>query len=127
MPYEAPPFGRVGSASRVAGAWQALWSDGKVLYFQSSRQRWIIGDGRATLEEHEGLRTFRLEQGGTTVFAVHYGSPASKLLNRLDPTYDSLDDELQDIFRYVVRVWDDSTIQKGIVADAAKCVVGRDD
>ncbi len=55
-----------------------------------------------------------------TVFVVHYGSPALKLLNRLDPTYDSLDDELQDIFRHVTRVWNDPTIQEGIVANAAK-------
>jgi hypothetical protein len=55
-----------------------------------------------------------------TVFVLHYVSPASKVLNRLDPTYDSLDDELQDMFRYVVRVWNDPTMQDGIVTDAAK-------
>ena len=115
-----PAVWTCGVASRVAGSWHTLWSDGEALYFQSGRQRWIAGDGQTTLEEHEGLRTFRLEQRGITVFVVHYRSPASKLLNRLDPTYDSLDDELQDVFRYVARVWNDPTIQKGLVASAAK-------
>jgi hypothetical protein len=109
-----------GWASRKAGTWLALWSDGRVLYFQAERQRWTVNkSGYAAIEEKDGLRTFRIQERGAVVFVIHYPSPAGRILNRLDPTYDSLDDELQDFCRYVVRVWSDQGIQKAFVESGA--------
>ena len=49
-------------------------------------------------------RIVRIESGSDRL-EVNYSSPADRFWNRLDPTFDGLDEELSDFFVRVLRVW----------------------
>lgn len=95
-----------GQAWRTGGAWYLLHAvDGemalqvgrKVLLFSRIREMSILPAGTRR-------RILRIEGEGQRL-EVSYASPADRFWNRLDPTFDGFDEELNDFFVRVLRVW----------------------
>jgi hypothetical protein len=59
---------------------------------------------KVSMEETGGSRVFRLFGDNGVVFERIYAPKSRSLWNRFDPTYDALDEELEDFFLRTVRV-----------------------
>ncbi len=112
-------FGRktqhsVGRAYRRRGRWYVRRSDPDGLFFQAGRRTWRLDDPEITcaLEELGRKRRFTLTRHGELEFELTY---RKGYLSYWDPTFDDLDDELEDFFLHLSRLWHDPSWQQAFM------------
>jgi hypothetical protein len=96
----AAEFSREFNLPRVAAAYS---SDG-ILWFQADDKRWDMNKiNLGHVQDETGLCKLRASVDGALIIDVSYPGPLSDPINRNDPTFDELDMELQDFFRFLTR------------------------
>jgi hypothetical protein len=85
----------------------ALYADGGALTLQVGVRRWRLGDPQIQLElarsDDQMTNAFRVQVAGRKEAEVLYRSPRADPVNQADPSFDALDDELQDFYLWVTR------------------------
>lgn len=102
-----------GWAHRRSGRWFVLRSEGDALFFQSGTQSWRVGDEvKCRLQEEDKVRRFALVRHGAVEFELEYRVKVP----HQDPTFDDLDDEMQDFFLWLNRLWCDPSRQADLLS-----------
>jgi len=97
------PKSALGWAFRSKGTWYGLWRAGKDWILQRGTERWSLKAVSVSLEEAGKERIFRVLDENRVVLQHAYVPKARSLLRRFDPTYDSLDEEMEDFFLWTAR------------------------
>ena len=78
------------------------------LFLQCGGLRWDLQDPSVDLSweplPDQGRNTFRVTIGGREAFVSTYPSPRANAINQADPSFDPLDEELQDFFLWLTRL-----------------------
>lgn len=86
------------------GRWFAIHRDDQSLIFQTGPRRWRL-TGNVELQITRGLvRRFEIKEHGLASFSLRYiflGATQAAI----DPTYDGIDEEIDDFFLYVTEMW----------------------
>jgi hypothetical protein len=107
--FEIRPAGEVahGFGHVVNGMACAVYADAGELILQCGRQRCSLGESSVKLEISRSqdlmVNTFRVARNGYAEFEVTYPSVLNDPLVRRDPTYDTMDEELEDFFVWVAQ------------------------
>jgi hypothetical protein len=93
-----------GALWRQRGRWFAVRKDERSLIFQTGPRWWRLQE-EIDLQVTRGLfRRFQISQAERVEFSVRYvfrGAAAAMV----DPTYDRLDEEVDDFFVHVTELW----------------------
>jgi hypothetical protein len=82
----------------------AVYAESGKLWFQVDGSRWLVEDVEIDHElDVTGTSQFTLSLRGESVVDLVYLGPAADSVNRLDPSLDALDMEMQDIFYFMAR------------------------
>ena len=93
-----------GFAYKHKGQWLVVWKDGKQLVFQSSIGKWPVGHGECHLFcTGDGVRRFEIKPPNGQSLCLEYNS--TKFIE--DSIHDAVDEEIEDFFVWVYRVWND--------------------
>lgn len=102
------------------GTLGAVYADGGRLMLQLGTRRWRLGDPLVRLElsrsDDRMVNTFRVNVAGRNEAEMTYRSPRADPINQADPSFDALDEELQDFFLWVAR----NSKDPGWIADLAR-------
>lgn len=105
----------------------AVYADGGRLWFQVDGMRWEVGDVEFDHKlDPSGASQFTVLHYGEAVVDIMYLGPGADPLNRSDPSFDTLDMELQDIFYYLARNSRDPAFGAGWLARWDEGVPGED-
>ncbi|RUO46535.1 hypothetical protein [Pseudidiomarina donghaiensis] len=93
-----------GFAYKHKGEWLAVWKDGEQLVLQSHTGKWPIGHGECHITyTGDGVRRLEIKPSDGQPLCLEYNStPVIE-----DPTHDAVDEETEDFFVWVCRVWND--------------------
>lgn len=101
-----------GFAYKHKGQWLVVFKDAQQLVFQCKQGRWLIGQSECQISYFEdGSRQFQLSLAQGESFYAKY--KLKRLF--LDPTYDSFDEEFEDFFGWLHRIWNDPDWASGLV------------
>lgn len=93
-----------GFAYKHQGHWLAVWKDGEQLMLQSSEGKWKVGCGECRLlDAGNGNRRLEIDSPDAQSLRMEYNS--TPLIE--DPAHDVIDEETEDFFFWVYRVWND--------------------
>lgn len=93
-----------GFAYKHKGSWWAVWKDGERLMLQNHAEKWQIGNGKCQLLNiGNGLRRLEIKSPNVQLLCVEYSS--SSFIE--DPTHDLVDEETEDFFFWIYRIWND--------------------
>lgn len=111
-----PPKESGGWAYRHRGKWFAVWKDRNRLVFQVGDRQWSLGcETACRLVESGTTRRFTLSRNGIVEFEFEY-EPAR---HEDDPTFDDLDDEMEDFFLWLNRLWGNAERQRSMLRSAS--------
>lgn len=94
-----------GSAWKQRGRWFGLWHDGTSLVFQHGGSQWKLTADVVLRVNGSFWRTFQIARQGNVEFQFSYRFRGA-IIAAIDPTYDTLDEEADDFFLYVTRMWE---------------------
>ncbi len=98
------PKSSEGWAYRDHGGWYAMWRGESGWTWQHDTQQWLLASVRVTLFEAGKDRVFRLLANDEIQYEHVYIPKSRGLLQRLDPTYDMMDEEEDDFFVWTARM-----------------------
>lgn len=99
------PLQQWGWAFRYKQKWYAVWDEGGDKVFFADGQKWVQGRGVEFGNVLDGTaHTFSIRDRGELILEVKYQSHRDRLVNQIDPTYDGVDEELDDFFLMASRV-----------------------
>lgn len=93
-----------GFAYKHRGEWLAVWKDGEQLVLQNGKGKWVIGNGECDISYiRDGVRRLEINPSDGQPLCVEYkATPVFA-----DPAYDVVDEETEDFFFWIYRVWND--------------------
>jgi hypothetical protein len=95
----------------------ALYAHDGRLWFQMNGRRWKVEDVDFNHKlDANGASQFTALHHGGVVMDITYLGPIADPVNRRDPSFDTLDMEMQDIFYYLARNSRDPTWRTGVLA-----------
>ena len=93
-----------GFAYKHKGNWLTVWKDGEQLILQSNVGKWPIGHGECQLlNVGNSIRRLEIKFPDSQSLCMEYNS--TPLVE--DSTHDSVDEETEDFFFWVYRIWND--------------------
>jgi len=105
-----------GNAWKTGGEWYLLRVLNDELVLQMRDRVLRLSDIKGMSLTREGRRRRRVHiETAEGVIEVVYRSPADYVWNRLDPTFDGLDEEMSDFFVRVLRVWESESCGSELV------------
>lgn len=104
-----------GWAWKYQGIWYALHiSEKDHLVLHAGSKFWDIREAiHLSVVRANSHRIFKIETS-SEAFKVQYRSPSDRLWNRIDVSYDGLDEEFDDFFVMVTRVWENPTLMQSL-------------
>ena len=101
------------AAVRVA----AVYAENGALWFQADGKRWKVEDVEFGHKlDASGASQFTVLHNGESVVDIVYLGPAADPVNLSDPSFDTLDMEMQDIFYFLARNSRDPTWRAGVLS-----------
>lgn len=94
-----------GSVWKQRGRWFGLWHDGTSLVFQHGKDQWELTPEVVLRVTGSYWRTFQVVRNQIVEFQFSYLFTGA-IAAAIDPTYDTLDEEADDFFVYVTRMWE---------------------
>ncbi|WTW98648.1 hypothetical protein OG216_37280 [Streptomycetaceae bacterium NBC_01309] len=98
---------RHSGAGSGLGGFCAVYADGSDVWFQAGADRWLVDEHVVFVRECDDRRIacrFSLVTDAKTRITWHYTGPLGDPGNQADPTFDGLDEELQDLRLFLARV-----------------------
>lgn len=95
------------SGAGPAPAFCAVYVQGRELWFQVGADRWLIDEYVTFVrdcDDHRSACRFSLATGSKRLAAWNYTGPLGDPVNRADPLFDGLDEEMQDLRLFLARV-----------------------
>jgi hypothetical protein len=103
-----------GWAWRHRGTWWALFKSNGGLQFFARGRLWPLSDiDEAVVARRNSKNIFQVRAADRT-FEEEYTSPRDRPWNRVDPTYDELDEQTDDFLLKVASVWRDKALTKSL-------------
>lgn len=105
-----------GRAYRAGGQWYSLHVDGDgELVFRQGARTWRWSELAKLEVRRSPERSFKVEAASGGI-EVRYRAPSGRFWNRVDVTYDALDEELADFFDMAERLWIDAGLRQSLLA-----------
>jgi hypothetical protein len=103
-PAANPETAEWGAVWKEGDRWFVIWKDENSLVLQQGIERWPLTAGLRFRVTRNSPRVFEVLRDGACLLKVKYGFKGL-LAQTIDPTYDEIDEDMDDFFLYVVGMW----------------------